>query len=179
MAGPWAARQASMTMASCVVQSQTAANGMKNWFFCVSRKCKSRARRRISVEAGWPLRFERLAKPSEQGRFERLALQAIEQVGQENKVMRALVDGREHAADTAGQRQGEGTLESQHADQGKRSRLEKRPADRPRPSPARPTERRRFASRCSKRRAGLFPTARGPRDRCPSVRRSRAARDPP
>ncbi len=76
-----------------------------------------------------PLRFERLAKPAEQGRFERLALQAIEQVGQENKVMRALVDGRQDAADAAGQRQGEGTLESQHSDQRKRSRLEKSPAD--------------------------------------------------
>ena len=158
-----------MAMASCVVQSQTAANGMKNWFFCVSSRCKSRARRRICAEAGWPSVSSDCRSLPEQGRFERLALQPIQQVGQENQVMPALVDGRPAPGGPGRPAPGANApFERQHADQREAPRSRRTPSRSTAAEPEQGQQKGRDSQADAREDArGLAPLAPGPRDRSP------------
>ena len=72
-----------MAIASCVRQSQTAAKGMKNWFFWVSSRCKQPRQAVDLHRGGMALGLERLAQLAQQGGLERLAFQPIQQLGQQ------------------------------------------------------------------------------------------------
>ena len=91
-------RQASIRIASCVVQSQSAAKGHEELVPLRIEQVEQPGQPPDPRRGGHSLGLHRRAEPSQERRLERLALEPREQLREQDQVVRPLVDGGQDRA---------------------------------------------------------------------------------